>query len=364
MKEARDPKTKKTQQKAQPKKRKQEQQQQQQPTKLADLSSDNYDDSADDDFDVAAAEAQAEATRLYRARQQQARQAQASGPSSDESESSDDSDDSESSSSDGDVAAAMAVARGAASGDVVALTKGKTLKPAFPELPAAVKARVKALKRDKAEGKRGKANGKAKPGVDKDGRSRVIYIGRLPYGFFESQMRAFFEQFGEVKHLRLSRNKKTGRSKHFAFLEFDDADTALIAAESMDDYLLFRHRLQCHVVEPDNIHPDIWKGANQHYQRAPWRKVNRRRHNKPRDAERVKTITRRNLGREQSKREKIAALGIDYEFPGLQALVTAKLANDVAVAEAAVKDDSSSASRKRRSPAAKQRKSPSKQHKS
>lgn len=36
----------------------------------------------------------------------------------------------------------------------------------------------------------------------------VIYLGRIPHGFFEDQMRAYFSQFGDVTRLRLSRNKK------------------------------------------------------------------------------------------------------------------------------------------------------------
>ena len=41
----------------------------------------------------------------------------------------------------------------------------------------------------------------------------VIYVGHLPHGFFEEQMRPFFEQFGVVTRLRVSRCKKTARSK-------------------------------------------------------------------------------------------------------------------------------------------------------
>jgi hypothetical protein len=36
----------------------------------------------------------------------------------------------------------------------------------------------------------------------------VVYLGRIPHGFFESQMRAYFSQFGKVTRLRLSRSKK------------------------------------------------------------------------------------------------------------------------------------------------------------
>src|SRR5258708_6872257 len=36
----------------------------------------------------------------------------------------------------------------------------------------------------------------------------VLFIGRLPHGFFEDQLKAYFSQFGDVTRLRVSRNKK------------------------------------------------------------------------------------------------------------------------------------------------------------
>ena len=41
---------------------------------------------------------------------------------------------------------------------------------------------------------------KMKPGV--------IYLGKIPHGFFEREMKAYFSQFGDVTRLRLSRNRK------------------------------------------------------------------------------------------------------------------------------------------------------------
>lgn len=52
-------------------------------------------------------------------------------------------------------------------------------------------------------------------------------------------MRGFFTQFGEVTRLKLSRNKKTGNSKHYAFVEFKYAAVAKIVAETMNNYLMF-----------------------------------------------------------------------------------------------------------------------------
>jgi nucleolar protein 15 len=37
----------------------------------------------------------------------------------------------------------------------------------------------------------------------------------------------------------LSRSKKTGKAKHYAFLEFHHAAVAKIAAEAMNGYFLF-----------------------------------------------------------------------------------------------------------------------------
>lgn len=58
----------------------------------------------------------------------------------------------------------------------------------------------------KSEGKKGKkftkkqGSGKGKPGV--------VYVGHIPFGFFEKEMMGFFSQFGAVTRLRLSRNKQ------------------------------------------------------------------------------------------------------------------------------------------------------------
>jgi len=36
----------------------------------------------------------------------------------------------------------------------------------------------------------------------------VVYVGHIPQGFSEPQMREYFAQFGEVRQLRLSRSKR------------------------------------------------------------------------------------------------------------------------------------------------------------
>lgn len=82
-------------------------------------------------------------------------------------------------------------------------------------------------------------------------------------------MKKYFSQFGRVKRLRLSRNKKTGASKHYAFVEFQSSEVADIVARTMDNYLLFGHILKCKFVPADQVHPNLFKGAGERFKVDP-----------------------------------------------------------------------------------------------
>ena len=83
----------------------------------------------------------------------------------------------------------------------------------------------------------------------------------------------------------MSRNKKTGRAKHYAFLEFKTSEVAQIAAEAMDGYMLFTQKLDCHVLPTSQLHKDLFKGANRTFKRIPWRKIEAQRHDRVRTDE-------------------------------------------------------------------------------
>ena len=107
----------------------------------------------------------------------------------------------------------------------------------------------------------------------------VICISRLPHGFFESELRAYLSQFGDITRLRLSRNPRTSASRHYAFVEFRHADVARIVAETMNNYLLMGHLLQCKLLAEDQVHAELWKGANRKFVHIPWRKMEMKRYN-------------------------------------------------------------------------------------
>ena len=133
----------------------------------------------------------------------------------------------------------------------------------------------------------------------------VVYLGHIPHGFYEEEMRSYFAQFGTVTRLKLYRSRKvscsenelgvswfhesvsrcfhhlspelvrqeandpsfppflppslspspllffthtptqTGRSRGYAFIEFEFPEVAAIVAESMNNYLMFDKLLKC-----------------------------------------------------------------------------------------------------------------------
>jgi nucleolar protein 15 len=147
-------------------------------------------------------------------------------------------------------------------------------------------------------------------------RQGVLYVGHVPYGFFEKAMRAYLSQFGEIRHLRLARNKRTGRSKHYGFVQFADPAVAKVVADTMNGYFLYGRTLVVHEVPPADVHPHTFWMADRKFRPMPWRQLARRRHNQPRDDRHLKARAHALLVHERHKRRHLASLGVQYSFPG------------------------------------------------
>lgn len=87
----------------------------------------------------------------------------------------------------------------------------------------------------------------------------------------------------------------------------------------MNNYLLFGHILKCSVVPQDKIHPDLFQGANRKFKAIPWVKLARARHNAKKTPEERKVINEKLIAKDEQRRDKLKALGIDYDFPGYAA---------------------------------------------
>ncbi|KAJ5949695.1 Ribosomal biogenesis protein Gar2 [Penicillium verhagenii] len=156
----------------------------------------------------------------------------------------------------------------------------------------------------------------------------TVYVGRIPHGFYEHEMRAYFSQFGEITRLRLSRNRLTGRSKHYAFVEFTSTTVAKIVAETMDNYLMYSHILKCKFVPQEQLHPEVWKGANRRFKKTPWNRIEKKRLEKGKTREQWTKRIEQEQKRRQAKIDKLQALGYDIELPQLKSV------DDVPVQEA------------------------------
>jgi len=151
----------------------------------------------------------------------------------------------------------------------------------------------------------------------------VIYLGRIPHGFYEPQMRAYFSQFGDILHLRLARNRKTGRSRHYAFIEFASRAVAEIVAKTMDKYLLFGHILQVRTVPPEQVKEGMWKTKGREGKRPPPR--NRMEGNwlkKGMTREGWEKRIEREAKKREEKREKLKEMGYEFDMPALKSVAS------------------------------------------
>ncbi|XP_075613160.1 MKI67 FHA domain-interacting nucleolar phosphoprotein [Balearica regulorum gibbericeps] len=145
----------------------------------------------------------------------------------------------------------------------------------------------------------------------------VVYVGHLPRGLCEPQIHQYFEQFGTVTRLRLSRSKKTGASKGYGFIEFESDDVAKIVADTMNNYLFSERLLKCQFISPERVHENLFKNSNKIFLKPSQPAV--RRYNKIRSLVQKAKMTKRLLRKEKLLRKRLAEKGLDYDFPGFAA---------------------------------------------
>jgi nucleolar protein 15 len=85
-----------------------------------------------------------------------------------------------------------------------------------------------------------------------------------------------------IRCAEIELQSKTGRSKHYGFIEFVSAPVARIVAETMDNYLLMGHIMNCKIIPKDEVHPELWVGANRRWRVVPSYRLAQAQHNKVR----------------------------------------------------------------------------------
>ncbi|MDR1523669.1 MAG: RNA-binding protein [Tannerella sp.] len=62
-----------------------------------------------------------------------------------------------------------------------------------------------------------------------------IYVGNLSYRIREDELKSVMEQYGAVDSVKVIKDRETGRSKGFAFVEMQDDNDAKRAIEELNE---------------------------------------------------------------------------------------------------------------------------------
>jgi nucleolar protein 15 len=146
----------------------------------------------------------------------------------------------------------------------------------------------------------------------------VVYVGHIPHGFYEHEMRAYFEQFGSILQLRLSRNRKSGASKHYAFIKFASAGVAGIVAKTMDKYLLFNHILKVKLIVDEQVPENLFKGANKRFKKIPWNKMAGRQLEQGASEATWEKRIQKEENRRAEKAQRMKSIGYEFAAPKIK----------------------------------------------
>jgi cold-inducible RNA-binding protein len=61
-----------------------------------------------------------------------------------------------------------------------------------------------------------------------------IYVGNLQYNSTEEQIEQLFSEYGKVNSVKLIKDRETGRSRGFGFVEMEDQEGANAAIQALD----------------------------------------------------------------------------------------------------------------------------------
>jgi RNA recognition motif-containing protein len=91
-----------------------------------------------------------------------------------------------------------------------------------------------------------------------------IFIGSLPFSIKETELRSYFEKYGEVTSVKIITDKYSGKSKGFGFIEMPDEDNAKEAIEELNDSEIGGRKVVVNKAEEkkDNNRRSNFRGGN------------------------------------------------------------------------------------------------------
>ena len=82
-----------------------------------------------------------------------------------------------------------------------------------------------------------------------------IYVGNLSWNTQESELRDLFSQHGAVDSARVLKDRETGRSRGFGFVEMPNDDEARAAIEALNGFELDGRQLRVNEARPREERP-------------------------------------------------------------------------------------------------------------
>lgn len=92
-----------------------------------------------------------------------------------------------------------------------------------------------------------------------------IYVGNLPYDLTDDEMRQLFEEFGAVKTVTIVKDKMTGRSRGFGFVEMAEDKEGQAAINGLNGKPFKGRNLRINEAHPRNDGPDGQRGPRNRF---------------------------------------------------------------------------------------------------
>ena len=77
-----------------------------------------------------------------------------------------------------------------------------------------------------------------------------IYIGNLNYTVDEDKLQKIFEQYGEINSIKIIKDKETGESKGFGFIEMKNDEEGKKAIHAMNSQEIDGRHVKVNIAKP------------------------------------------------------------------------------------------------------------------
>ena len=92
-----------------------------------------------------------------------------------------------------------------------------------------------------------------------------IYVGNLSREAGEMQLKSLFAGFGEVRSVKIIKDKETGESRGFAFVEMPDESEAQTAIREVDSKEFLSRRLKVNEATPKSSSARVYNSFSSNY---------------------------------------------------------------------------------------------------